>query len=264
MTPLHLAVLDDDFAKLTDTAFIDAWRSEPDKLGFTALEIARLLGKYQAVKLLGGTLTGVFKLQPHGMNVPMVLSLEGFEKALGFHYRPFLTFASYSWLKYVVHQCPYILRCRSLTSENYGWAKKFNAEISEGRTAPIYIKWIDSTLGYGAFAGDDISADSFVGEYTGVVRRLYRKHPDHNPYCFHYPTKLWSLKTCTVDSMREGNLTRFFNHSNKPNLQPICAVDRGLLHLIFIAGRDIAQGQQLTFDYGEDYWMRRKQVGIHS
>lgn len=264
MTPLHQAVLDNDIVKLADAAFMDKWRVVPDSLGFTALEIARLLGKYEAVKLLGGTLPGLFRLQPNGMKEPVELSLEGFEMALGFHYRPFLTFRSYDLLKDVVHQCPYILRCSSIASENYEWAKKFALEIGEGKTASIYIKWIDATLGYGAFAEEDIAEGSFVGEYTGVVRRLYRKHPDQNPYCFHYPTKLWSMKTYTVDSMREGNLIRFFNHSNKPNLLPFCAVDRGLLHLVFVAACDISKGEQLTFDYGEDYWMRRKQVRIHS
>lgn len=264
MTPLHQAVLDDDFARLDDEAFVAKWRGVPDKLGFTALEIARFLGRYQAVKSLGGSLPESFRLQPNGMKVPVELSVDGFEKALGFQYRPFLTFASYEWLKQVVGQCPYILRCSSLVTENYELAKKFAAEIGEGKTAPIYIKWIDTTLGYGAFAEEDIPEGSFVGEYTGVVRRLYRKHPDQNPYCFHYPTKLWSMRTCTVDSMHEGNLTRFFNHSKKPNLLPFCAVDRGLLHLVFVAARNIKKGEQLTFDYGEDYWMRRKQVRIHS
>ncbi|HEV8052622.1 MAG TPA: SET domain-containing protein [Parachlamydiaceae bacterium] len=262
MTPLHQAVIDDDYAVLSDAAFVDEWRTVPDNLGFTALEIAKFLGNYKAVNMLGSKLPDGFRLHPNGMKMPVELSLEGFEKSLGFLYRPFLTFTSYSWLKRVVHQCPYILRCRSIASENYAWAQKFEAEISEGKTAPIYIKWIDSTLGYGVFASEDIAAGVFVGEYTGVVRRLYRKHPDQNPYCFHYPTKFWSLKTCTVDSMHEGNITRFINHSNKPNLQPICAVDRGLLHLVFLAGGDIKAGQQLTFDYGEDYWMRRKQVAV--
>lgn len=257
MTPLHKAVVQDQLEILQSQQFVTEWRNTPDKLGFTALEIAKFLGKYEAFKLLGGQLPNSFNLHPNGAKNPVPLSLRGFELALGFHYRPFLLFSSYALFKTVIHQCPYILRSQYIASENYGWEKTFHREIAEGITAPIIIKWIDPVLGYGAFAAEDIAQGEFIGEYTGVVRQLYRRHPDHNPYCFHYPTKLWSMNYFTIDSMKEGNLTRFINHSNRPNLQPLCVVDRKLLHLILVAGRPIKQGEQLTFDYGSDYWSRR-------
>lgn len=258
MNPLLQAIIEGHDDQLNNRAFIEQWKNIPDKFGFTPLEIAWYLGKYEAVKLLGGELPKVFKLQPHGAKEPVELSLDGFEKALGFLYRPFLTFPSYHFFINILKQCPFLLRSRSVATDNHEWMDIYRQEVLAGKTAPIYIKWINQDLGYGAFASEDISRGKFVGEYAGVVRQLHRGHPDHNPYCFHYPTKFWSLKYFTVDSMREGNLTRFINHSNHPNLQPLCLVDRRLLHQVFIANRTIKKGEQLTFDYGEDYWIKRK------
>lgn len=258
MNPLIQAVIEDNYQSLENKTFIDKWRGIPDKLGFNALEIAQYLGKYRAMEMLGGKLPGMFKLQPNGAKKPVELSIEGFEKALGIKYRPFLIFSSYPFFVKVIHQCPYILRSRSLASDNYEWEQKYHEEIRKGATAPIIIQWIDPVLGYGAFAAEDLVKGQWIGEYAGVVRQLSRRHPDHNPYCFHYPTKMWSLRYFAVDSMKEGNITRFINHSKHPNLIPVCAVDRNLLHQIFIAGRAIKQGEQLTFDYGEDYWIKRK------
>lgn len=259
MTPLHRAVIEDNLEALQNKEFIDAWKDIPDQLGFTALEIARFLGKYEAVELLGGHLPDSFLLHPNGLENPVKLSLQGFEKSLGFRYRPFLTFPSYDFFKQVISQCPYILRSQRIASDNYAWEKHYHQEIVHGEIAPIVIKWIDPVLGYGAFAMEDIEKGQFIGEYAGIVRQLHRRYPDQNPYCFHYPTKWWSLKYFTIDSMKEGNLMRFINHSSRPNLQPVCAVDRKLLHLILVARRAIKQGEQLTFDYGRDYWMRRNQ-----
>jgi uncharacterized protein len=257
MNPLLRAVIESDFVQLKNQAFVDQWCDVPDRFGFTPLEIARYLGKDEVVELLRGKSDKVFKLQPHGGKHPVELSLDGFEKALNFRYRSFLTFPSYHFFMQVLKQCPYILRNRSIASENYEWMETYRQEVLEGKTARIYIKWINPEIGYGAFAAEEILKGQFVGEYTGIVRRLYRSHPDHNPYCFHYPTKWWSLKYFIVDSMREGNLTRFINHSDHPNLQPLCLVDRRLLHQVFVANRTIKQGEQLTFDYGEDYWNKR-------
>lgn len=257
MTPLHRAVIEDNYLDLADKVLVDTWRAIPDQLGFTALEIAQFLGKNEAVKLLGGKFPDRLKLQPNGMRMPIEFSLEGFEKALRFQYRPFLTFSSYSFFKQIVHHCPYILRSRTLACDNYQWTQTYQQELKNGKMCAIDIKWIDTVWGYGAFAAEDLPKGTFVGEYTGHVRQLFRNHPDHNPYCFHYPTKFWSLKYLVVDSLNAGNLTRFINHSNHPNLQPICLVDRNLLHQVFISRCLIRQGEQLTFNYGEDYWAKR-------
>lgn len=258
MTPLHRAIIEDHEIELGNRDLILKWLDIPDRLGYKPLEIAQLLGKYEIYRLLGGQLPEVLKLQSHGMKEPLNLSMKGFEKSLGICYRPFLTFSSYSLLKEVISQCPYILRSSVLASDNAEWSKMYHHEVMTGKTASIYVKWINQEMGYGVFAEKEIFAGTFIGEYTGIVRYLSRKHPDHNPYCFHYPTKWWSLKYFVIDALREGNLTRFINHSQRPNIHPLCLVDRGLLHQVFVASRLIKKGEQITFDYGKDYWLKRQ------
>ena len=262
MTPLHLAVIENDAKRLSDKDFINKWKDVPDALGFNPLEIAKFLGKNEAIKVFGDGPPHLFQVQLQGQTKVLSLSLEDFEKAFEIRYRPFLTFSSYSSLKEVVNQCPYILRSHSLANDNYEETKIYQKELDEGKTAPIAIRWIDPVLGYGAFATEKISEGRFVGEYTGIVRRLFRRHTDSNAYCFHYPTKFWSFKYFTIDSMLEGNLTRFINHSSSPNLKPVCLIDKRLLHLVFVSNREIKAGEQLTFDYGEDYWQKRQMVDL--
>lgn len=241
MSPLVEAVIAGDLEtakKLKDSE----WRFTPDPLGFTPYELAQFLGKTE--------IEAIFSPLPD----PSFLSREEFEKTFGVIYRPYLTFPSYEFMKEAIANCPYILR---FASENRVGGAKYQRRMATGYTAPIIVKWIDDVMGRGAFAAVDIAENAYVGEYTGVVRRLYRSHPDHNGYCFHYPTKMWSWNYFTVDSLKEGNLIRFVNHSDTPNLKPLCLVDRRILHLCFFAARKIQKGEELTCDYGKDYWIQR-------
>ena len=123
--------------------------------------------------------------------------------------------------------------------------------------ANVSIRWIDDDVGYGVFAEEDFEAGTYIGEYTGQVRTLNRWRPDSNAYCLQYPTRLFSWKYFIIDAFKEGNETRFINHNDVPNLQLSCAVDRGLSHLIFFTNRKVKKGEELTFDYGPDFWRHR-------
>lgn len=62
MTPLHQAIVDDNLTELQNKALINQWIDTPDELGFTALEVAKFLGKYQAAKLRGGQISKIFQI----------------------------------------------------------------------------------------------------------------------------------------------------------------------------------------------------------
>jgi histone-lysine N-methyltransferase SUV39H len=57
----------------------------------------------------------------------------------------------------------------------------------------------------------------------------------------------------TIDAYAFGNVTRFINHSCKPNLRVHpCFIETwnpSLHHLAFFAKRDILAGEELSFDY---------------
>ena len=229
-------------------------------------------------------------LQKKGENSPTSVSLNELEQFFDIIYRSELIFPSEEFRKEVAKNCPYLLRSQWVAKNvrgNYNWEKLLANEIP-----PMVIKWIDNTVGYGVFAGKDLDAGTLIGEYTGVVRRLYRSSKEvsgvkdyskltyavglsqsptaqvifeqslsDNSYCFHYPTRFWSWKYFAIDALNQGTITRFLNHSDNPNLDPICFIDDDkILHLMFITNKPIREGTQITFNYGEDYWIHRKKV----
>lgn len=260
INPLHQAVIEGDEAAISSALDNPQWRKEHDPLGFTPLELAQLLGRKNCQSLLGGILPKAIKVQKKDESRSAVLPIKAFERDFGLTYHPFLTFPSYANLNKTIHDCPYLLRCRWLTKENHDLAAQYQQQLASGATVPVCVKWINDSLEYGLFADVDIPAGTYVGEYAGQVRRLFRKHPDHNAYCFHYPSRFWSLRYYVIDARWEGNLMRFLNHSDHPNIRPLCLVDRGILHLAFVTSQSIAKGSQLTFDYGNDYWITRTKL----
>ena len=257
---LHLAVLQDDIPKVIQLAKDETLLHSYNSWGFTPLELAQFLGKKECMEILNPIPAYKIHVRLKGENIACDLSSDEFQKVFGVVYCSTLRFESYPLLKEVLRNCPWILRKSSFGQENRELGNLYREQLSTGFTADLAIKWINERIGYGLFASEDIHEGAFVGEYTGQVRRLFRWHPDANAYCFHYPTRFWSWKYFAIDSWKEGNAMRFINHSDQPNLQPMCLVDRGLLHHVFFAKRQIKQGYQLTFDYGEDYWMKRKKI----
>lgn len=257
VSPLHKAVIEEntnEVERLKDSE----WRYMLDRNGFNPLEIAQLLGQRYYQELLSKASPLTLNIHLKNREAPCVLTLSEFEKMFKVIYRSFLTFPSYQTLEEVIRLCPYLLRFEWLISSGDTWEAAYQAQLSGGVTAETIIKWINPVLGYGLFAAADLLERSFVAEYTGMIRQIDKKNPDLNEYCFQYPTKLGSSKYFVIDALDEGNITRFINHSDQPNLQPLWIVNRGVLHLIFIANRFIPKGTELTFDYGPDYWVRRE------
>ncbi len=54
----------------------------------------------------------------------------------------------------------------------------------------------------------------------------------------------------TIDGSSRRNLARYTNHACRPNAE--CKLRRGAL--AFVALRDIAPGQEITLDYGREYF----------
>lgn len=183
---------------------------------------------------------------------------EKFESFFGIKYLSHLHFNDDAPRHQVVKNCPWILQKSRWGEEHRQLGEKYHQEIEEGFVDDVVIKWIDDEIGYGLFANRNIPANAFVGEYTGVLRRLSRWRPDSNAYCFQYPSRFLTWKYYIIDAFREGNEMRFVNHSEDPNLQPSCLVDEGLCHLVFFTNQAVSEGEELTFNYGSDYWRHRQ------
>ncbi|MBI3211167.1 MAG: SET domain-containing protein-lysine N-methyltransferase, partial [Simkania negevensis] len=118
--------------------------------------------------------------------------------------------------------------------------------------------YISPQLGYGVFAVKDISALTYIGEYTGVVEKRSRRLNRFNNYIFGYvvgpkPTPF------VINAEKRGNFTRFINHSDEPNLTSRWLIIEGITRVILFSNRLIQKGEQLTYDYGPIYWKKRSQ-----
>ena len=99
-------------------------------------------------------------------------------------------------------------------------------------------------MGLGLYTRTPIEAGEFVIEYTGA--KIPTKVADGMPtkYLFEIDEE-W-----TIDGSSRDNIARYVNHSCAPN----CEADVRDGRIFFEAVRDIEAGEELSIDYGEEYF----------
>lgn len=114
-------------------------------------------------------------------------------------------------------------------SISYGWAVRCTAPIAKGEFICEYTGELISDDD-----ADERSDDTYLFEIIDC----------DSPYC--------------IDAKRRGNVSRFVNHSCDANLVVVrVAWDpnvRHFPHICFFARRDINKGEELTIDYGKQWW----------
>jgi len=133
---------------------------------------------------------------------------------------------------------------------------RYAKEIEEGGAPSHQVKWVSEKVGFGLFAEEDIEPGTFIGEYTGLLRRsdLFETL---NGYLYRYPVTDHLGKHFVIDAKEVGNHTRFINHHFQPNLKCCWAFHANLYHMILIALKPIAKGDQFSYNYGNAYWAIR-------
>ena len=180
--------------------------------------------------------------------------LEELEQHLCFKYLPQIAFESVEERDEIYAKGVAQFQADRVKKEAIELGEKFCKEIEKGWIASTSIRLVSEQVGYGLFAHEFICKDSFVGEYTGIVRKNDRRYTEPlNNYCYEYPVPDHIGRSYVIDAT-QGNLTRFINHSYQPNLKPVHAFWKGFYHLIFLAVADIKVGEQLSYDYGHRYW----------
>ena len=120
-----------------------------------------------------------------------------------------------------------------------------NARPGGGRRTQVRRSGVH---GKGVFALVPLAAGEVVIEYTGEVitwREALRRHPhdpadpDHTFY-FHIDEKH------VIDAKVGGNSARWINHACDPN----CEADEQDGRIFITALRDIAPGEELSYNYG--------------
>src|SRR3954464_16093988 len=105
-----------------------------------------------------------------------------------------------------------------------------------------------SRTGLGLFATEPITKGSFIAEYKGRVLTTEQaeKCESKNAKYLYEINSRW-----TIDGKSRRNLARYANHSCRPNAESDTTRDR---RAIIRAIKNIKQGDEITYDYGEDYF----------
>jgi SET domain-containing protein len=113
---------------------------------------------------------------------------------------------------------------------------------------PLIVK--DSQIhGKGLYAGSDIPWGVKIIEYQGEIiddREAERRIEQGAGYIFELGTDT------NIDGEANGNDARFVNHSRQ---NPNCVILRENNRIWIVAGIEgVSTGEELTFDYGSDYY----------
>lgn len=109
---------------------------------------------------------------------------------------------------------------------------------------PLELKVKRASAGLGLFAGEPIAKGACVIEYVGNMISEEQYQKSRSLYLFEVG------KTGALDGSPRWNRARYINHSCRPNCEPNIRRRRVFIHAI----REIAPGEELTYDYGSDYF----------
>ena len=151
--------------------------------------------------------------------------------------------------------------------------KEIQTETQDFGQWQTSIEFINNEVGHGLVARNlpYIPKGAVIGVYTGRVRVVSSQVVRNLPYAmttstydpdtrtFNHEDKKATAVQRVIDAEQMGNETRFCNHSNNPNAY--FGKDPRNLRTVFVRTlRDIFPGEQITVDYGKEYWECRNQV----
>lgn len=179
------------------------------------------------------------------------------EALLKFHYLPDCVFESSEERLEIRERGLELLKKGGVSEEAERLGEQYISHIQAASQPLVSVRYCNQAVGYGLFAEEDLEEGGYAGKYTGVIRKNDRRYFEPlNNYCYEYPVPDEIGRSYVIDGT-SGNLMRFVNHSDRPNLKPVRVFYDGFYHLIFLAIRPIEKGTQLTFDYGKNYWYLR-------
>jgi uncharacterized protein len=105
-----------------------------------------------------------------------------------------------------------------------------------------------SETGLGLFAARTIKKSAYIATYRG--RRISSEQAEElenrgSRYMFELNSR-W-----VIDGSKRYNVARYMNHSCRPNAEPFIIRGR---KIIFRALRAITSGEEITYNYGRDYF----------
>lgn len=105
-----------------------------------------------------------------------------------------------------------------------------------------------SASGLGLFAVRPIAKRATIATYRGKRIPTAEAQARERRYGARYMFEI--DRHWTIDGTSRRNLGRYLNHSCAPNAEPLLRSGR----IVFVALSAIAPGEEITYDYGEDYF----------
>lgn len=153
-----------------------------------------------------------------------------------------------------------------VTNKNFYNVDELNKYLRYWGKIPEFLEVKESPgKGWGVFAKEDIDEDVFLGNYTGIPRNSGGGWNCSHAYTFWmFVSKRCPCSTgttgsqwiCDAENVTFSNFTRFVNHNKEPN----CVVKILPGNILFFTADPISKGDELTIDYGPDYWKELNQV----
>lgn len=248
-TLLHLAVIENRL-DIIDFLLKKKAKIMPDQWGITPPHFAHLLGRPGPFKKEEERVILVYRNRDEKIHkMPLI----EFEERLEMTWTDTLLFDSPKTIDKVAKKCARKMKKTDLRQMNHWTLCLHEKSMSLPREALYYVRWINRYLGYGIFAAQDIPANTFIGEYTGIVKRRNNRKNKFNDYVFSYDLCGKSTRWC-IDAKKNGNFTRFLNHSDAPNLTSRWVIKDGITHIILFSNQFISKETQMTYCYGPWYW----------
>ena len=111
---------------------------------------------------------------------------------------------------------------------------------------PEHILVKRSRAGLGLFATAPFKRGDFIVEYTGEHISHEESDRRGGKYLFILDEKI------VIDGKGRENIARYINHACKPNAE--AEADEEEEKVRILAKRKILPGEEITYDYGKDYW----------
>jgi SET domain-containing protein len=105
-----------------------------------------------------------------------------------------------------------------------------------------------SATGLGLFAAKAIERNAYIVTYRGKRIPTREAHERERRFGAKYMFEL--NRRWTIDGSSRRNLGRYINHSCRPNAEAVMRNGR----IVFVALRGITPGEEVTLDYGEEYF----------
>ncbi|XP_070689889.1 histone-lysine N-methyltransferase EHMT1a isoform X2 [Pempheris klunzingeri] len=156
-------------------------------------------------------------------------------------------------LDFCQREPPVLFECNHACS---CWRTCRNRVVQNGLRARLQL-FRTQKMGWGVRAMQDIPQGTFICEYVGeIITDAEADKRESDSFLFTLDNKVGDAHC--IDARLFGNVGRFINHLCEPNLLAVRVFtmhqDLRFPRIAFFSCRPIKAGDQIGFDYGDNYW----------